>query len=279
MSEIFPDLGKLIDGELHSGSFLIIGPPHSGKRDICFDFVCNCINMEHAAVYVTTNYDAETIISHLPCGQKLDAARQSLRVIDYYSAQAGLPIRDSKISVVGPENLTDLSIDIDRVRKDLAKHAHFIFDSITTLATRFGEDAITRFIQIIVGRVREARGLGIYLLEEGAHSEFFYNRLKALFDGIIELRIIDTPTGEVQRLLRVFHVMGHRYRDQWVPVVLTDRGVKLVTEDQLRCEFSAEPLLEMPYKVQVGGVVRYFKNKECAEGYERRMTFLKTFLR
>lgn len=94
-----------------------------------------------------------------------------------------------------------------------------VIDSISTLLTYNNEGSIQKFLQVIMARAKEWHSVGLYIAEYGVHSEAFYNSLRFMVDGVLEMKMYEVG-GELKRFFRVhtFKMAGHNTR--WVPFTI-----------------------------------------------------------
>ncbi len=151
--------------------------------------------------------------------------RGELRVIDVFSYRSNTP-SESKYYIDQPENLTDISINIERAREGISR-LRFVMDSITSLILNAGNELGQQFMQTITGRLKAAKAMGIFALDAGILGEAFHNFLRFIFDGVIEMRITEDE-GKPKRQIRVYSLTLGRHDASWHDFQITDNGIKIL---------------------------------------------------
>ena len=124
-------------------------------------------------------------------------------------------------------NLTELSIRIASAACDLTNPLLLVFDSVSPLTVYNPEIVVIKFLQIILARIKDWKGMGIYVVQEGVHSEEFYNTLAYLADGVFDMKISEKK-GKLLRHFRIRSLKSMAHETKWIPFVIqTDRSLKL----------------------------------------------------
>jgi KaiC/GvpD/RAD55 family RecA-like ATPase len=176
---------------------------------------------------------------HLP---KLKRARNSggFGIVDCYSWRTGGK-SSSKYSVSNPADLASVSNAIEKTRQGL-NNTRLVLDSLTGLMTICSHNLtfFSKFLQIVVAKTRETNSNALFLASPEAHDQMFISYLREIFDGNLEMKMEarkDESGEEIKRLLRLFSLKGARHRTQWAPFEISNDGILVKSEKELRCVF------------------------------------------
>lgn len=222
-------LGSLVKDDLPGGSNIsLIGPPGIGKtvfsEYLANEFLRSGVN----CLYVTLDrapdevrYDFKKLGTNL-LGEEY---KKRLVFVDGFSWLVGKSEETYHVENLG--NLTELSIRIASASCDLSGRIFLVFDSISPLLVYNPETPVTKFLQILLARVKDWRGMGIYVVQEGVHSDEFYNTLGYLVDGTFDMKM-EEEKGEITRYFRIRSLSFSSHETKWIPFVIqADRKLKL----------------------------------------------------
>jgi KaiC/GvpD/RAD55 family RecA-like ATPase len=233
-SEIFPGSSRLIHDEIDCGLILLAGPPGVGKTIFCKESVFRSLVDGNSVVYLATEESPDWILDSMgKFGWNVFNYIQNnkLRIIDAFSYRGNIR-SESKYQIDNPENLTDVSVTIERARKGIS-NLRFVMDSITSLILPaiFGSEQKfipgLNFIQGVTARLRGARATGICVLDAGILDEKFLNFLRFVFDGVIEMRMTEAE-GWMKREMRVYSLRLGRHDNSWHEFQVTNDGIKIL---------------------------------------------------
>ena len=184
-------------GGLKEGSnIMLIGPPMSGKEIILNHLMNNSYttNNETAVIIITTHEPATQIIERLK--EIIPAPSFSnIGIVDCISKTVGDADVDlGNIEIVSsPADLTAIGVKISQFFEDLffkknIRKLQLHFNSLSTILLYSKVQTVFRFLHVLTGRIKAAKGLGIYVVDSRMHDEKTYNTLKQLCDGIIEIK-------------------------------------------------------------------------------------------
>ena len=268
--ETFPGSTILVKGEIPSSSILLIGPTGVGKTIFCKHFLFSGLKNNEKCIYVTTSETPEEIeVSMKSFGLDIEPYKETemVRIIDACSWKLGRG-SVSKYAVDGQQNyLTSLSIIIKKVRSNL-KNVRLIFDSVSELTALANQDAVLKFLQVLTARIRLNGGKAIFTVASGAHDEHSINLLRLIFDGILEMKLDDSGK-EIKRLLRIFSLKGIRHKTSWTPFNITDKGIELIHETDLRCALCSRLIDWEPIIKIIEGKKYHFDSLECLNTYKK----------
>jgi KaiC/GvpD/RAD55 family RecA-like ATPase len=268
--EVFPGSNMLVKGDIPPSSILLIGPTGVGKTIFCKHFLFNGLKNGEPFVFVTTNETPEEIESSMKCfGLDIEPYKEKdlIKIIDGCSWRLGKE-SSSEYAVDTQQNfLTAISIKIKKIQQNF-KGTRFVFDSISELTALSDPNSVLNFLQVITKRIRIEGGRALFTVAHGAHDEHFMNRLRLTFDGILEMRL-DETSNEIKRLLRIFSLKGARHKTNWIPFKITDKGILINSESQLRCSLCSKPIDWEPIYETFEGKKIPFDTLDCVNTYKK----------
>ena len=155
-----------------------------------------------------------------------------------------------------------------------AKHGleriRLVLDSITGLTSICSHDVtvFSKFLQIIVARIRSLNGNAIFKAAPEAHDHHFLSYLRLMFDGTLEMK--DDESGkEIKRLLRIFSIKGAKHKTSWTPFEITNRGIVVKSGVELRCTMCSKLIDWEPYTEIIEGKKYNFDSATCVNTYKK----------
>lgn len=211
-----------------SSNISLFGPPGVGKTIFCEnlakDFVRNDVN----CIYVTLDKAPDDVRNDF---QKMGTDifekenKKRLIFVDGFSWLIGESHEDYHIENLG--NLTELSIQIASAACDLADSILLIFDSVSPLSVYNPEDVVIKFLQLLLARIKDWKGIGVYVVQKGVHSPEFCNTVGYLVDGILDMKT-EEANEEITRYLRIRSLKSMAHETKWMPFVIqADRNLKV----------------------------------------------------
>jgi KaiC/GvpD/RAD55 family RecA-like ATPase len=92
--------------------------------------------------------------------------------------------------------------------------------------------------------------------------------LRSIFDGTLEMKE-DESGKEIKRLLRIFSLKGAKHKTHWTPFEITNSGIIVKNEFELRCVMCSR-LIEREPHVEIFGDKKYnFDSLKCANTYKK----------
>jgi KaiC/GvpD/RAD55 family RecA-like ATPase len=269
--DIFPGSSRLVEGAMPSASLLLLGPSGIGKTIFCKQFLYNGLINGEPCIYVATDESPEEIMKSMKSfGFDVEPYinKGMFRVVDCYSWKLGSRSY-SEYAVNNPSDLALVLKAIENAKQGLS-NIRLVLDSITGL-TSICSHSLTefiRFLQILVAKIRVTGGNAIFTAALEAHDQQFLSFFRLTFDGTLEMKE-DESGIVIKRLLRVFSLKGAMHKTIWTPFEITNNGILLKSEIELRCVMCSR-LIEQEPIVEVIGEKKYnFDSLGCAGTYKK----------
>jgi KaiC/GvpD/RAD55 family RecA-like ATPase len=269
--DVFPGSSRLVEGEVPSESLLLLGPSGIGKTIFCKQFLYNGLIIGEPSIYVTTDESPEEIGKSMKSfGFDIKPYLDSgmFRIVDCHSWKLGGESA-SEYAVNNPADLAAVSIAIEKARQGLKK-IRFVLDSVTGLTSICNHNVtvFSKFLQIVVARIRLTNGNAIFTATPEAHDQQFMGFLRLTFDGTLEMKE-DESGKEIKRLLRIFSLKGAKHKTYWTPFEITERGIIVKSEIELRCVMCSKLIEWEPHVEVIGGKKYSFDSPGCANTYKK----------
>lgn len=170
---------------------ILIGPPLEGKTDFINELIKTSIK-QTPIIYLTTDKTPEEIKKNL-LKKQIFFTSKNLKFVDCYSLNTGDLKKDTEDikRVSGPLALNEISIALSNLEAELFKQKKtykIIFDSLSTLLMYSSSSIISRFIQVVISKMKNANGSIIFALEEGMHDQKDVITLQHLMSSIIYVK-------------------------------------------------------------------------------------------
>lgn len=179
-----------------NSAILIIGKPLSNKKKVIYNLILKNLKKGNPILYITTDHFPKEIESDLQKNKiqyKKYEKQGDLIFIDCYSAQTNSSISSTKIvkKVPGPLALNEISVALSEIESSFYrknKKPVIIFQSLSTMLIYSKPEAIQRFVQVIIAKVKKAGSSIFFTIEEGMHDKKTIIGLEHLMNGIIEIK-------------------------------------------------------------------------------------------
>lgn len=193
---------------------VVVSPPLIGKKEFLFRLITNSFKNKEPILFVTIENSPEEIKREM-LKERIFFKPDLLKFIDCYSYHSGnINARDTNDikRVSGPLAFNEISIAIyDAERKFLkqdSKSEHkVLFSSLSTLLMYSKAEAVSRFLQVLIAKIKNLNGSIIFTLEEGMHNEKTIVIIEHLMDVIINLK---KEKGKI-----LFMARGIKGFDKW----------------------------------------------------------------
>ena len=186
-------MASLLQKIPQNSAIVIISPPLEGKEELVYDYIRDKLKEKEPILIISTDKSAETVKAEL-LKRKIffgDAETRGLLVfVDCYSMQVGEAVKNTPgiKRVPGPLALNEISVALSDIEKEFIrknpKHI-VIFDSLSTLLMYSNTQAIGRFAQVMIAKIKKAGGSAFFTLEEGMHAPDVLVAMEHLMDDII----------------------------------------------------------------------------------------------
>ncbi len=183
------DLDIMLEGGYKNPSnIMIIGPTGIEKNAFAYHFAASS-NPKKENVLLICADAAPSGVMKKAMGSGIDLNGKNIYFIDCYSSTISSreePESTEDTTVIeGPGALNDLSLSINEIiRKSSDKKIRVIFDSLSTFVLYNPESSITKFLNVVGGRLKEANATTIFLVEEGVHDKQLLSLLEHGMDSI-----------------------------------------------------------------------------------------------
>ena len=169
-------------GYKYPGAFMLIGPAGNEKPCFAAHFVNAGLAAGNVVIYITTD-KAPAELEKAASGWGLDfKGPGAIFYIDCYTqgAEAG---NSNIYKVGGPGALNEISLYISEIlRANEGKLVRVVFNSFSTFALYNEKGSLFKFLDSVEGRVKNANGNMMVLVEEGMHEEKFLVALRHSID-------------------------------------------------------------------------------------------------
>lgn len=196
---------------------VIISPPLAGKKEFLFRLISDNLKDKEPSLFITTDASPEEIKKEM-LKEKIFFKPDLLNFIDCYSYHSGnVKVKDATDikRISGPLAFNEISIAIfDTERSFLKKDSNLshkiIFSSLSTLLMYSKAEAVSRFLQVLIAKIKNLNGSVIFTLEEGMHDEKTMIAIEHLMDVIINIK------KEKEKIL--FIARGIDEFNDWTPL-------------------------------------------------------------
>ena len=117
-----------------------------------------------------------------------------LAIVDAHGTQARSSPPESGVveHASSPSDLTGISIGVTECLNALERQSvtdlRLSFRSVSTLLSYLDAESVFRFLHVFTAHVERAGVLGVFTLNESAHHDRTIGMIKAVFDGILQVR-------------------------------------------------------------------------------------------
>ncbi len=174
---------------------LLYGPSFQGKESLARQALLANMHLGIPGVMVLTNAASQDVRVELERADPNFPQYEKEGLcwfVDAYSRQVGLKDNARNVEHVdSPVDTNSLSLALNRIHSQIIKKGQqhlMVVDSASTLVLYSNAQATFRFLQVLIGRARQAGAVSMVLLDHGMHSEAEVQMFKHLVDGCIELR-------------------------------------------------------------------------------------------
>lgn len=196
LSTGIPDLDQIMEGGyLNPGNIMVLGPTGNEKAAFAYHYAACANPKKELTIIINADSNPQAI------EEKASAMGLNIKhayFIDCYSQTLGT-IKDQEPNerctiISGPGALNDVSLAIkDMMVKAAGKKIRMIFFSLSTFVLYNPQDSIVKFLKVVEGRLKNADGTTLYLVEEGVHDR---QLLSLLEHGMDEKIVLTEKAGK-----------------------------------------------------------------------------------
>ena len=146
-------------------------------------------------------------------------AQDNVVLFDAYSAQMG--IKSSEKYQTRTSNLNELSITISESAPQWPAGTLVIVESYSNMALN-QENIFAKFWRRVAGRWRNQDTIMIVGLAKDLHSPEFYQEMKLVSDGVLEMRLMEHG-GEIINTIRARSMRGQNSDTRWRQVLFDSK--------------------------------------------------------
>ncbi|BAA29256.1 RAD55 family ATPase [Pyrococcus horikoshii] len=230
-------IDELINGGIPRGSVvLVIGDPKAGKSTFLTQFVYNQIKLGVPVIGVLVDISKYEFISNaLEFGWEftpylddkiilLDAYTQRLRKAPKFSFEETI-VGDLSNTVNLLDAIKDTTLKIlSSVKTDGV--VGFI-SSMTPIFFETSKKEIYKFLEDLREFAHRNRQVWVLEMNSGIEEPYVETMVKAIVDGIIELRLVEEGKT-LKRYLRIYGMRRTAHRLDWIEYSITSQGIKLI---------------------------------------------------
>jgi KaiC/GvpD/RAD55 family RecA-like ATPase len=218
----FSILKFFIEAEVPLGSnMLLTGPPGVGKTVLGENLMREHLMNGGKNLYITLDHPPNDIRKRFKnCNIDYTEDDGRMLFVDGYSWLTG--DTSETYRVLNLSNLSDLSVKMITASTKLGEAVFFLFDSISTLLLYKTEKEVERFLGVNMARMKHNRNIGLWVVENGIHTQGFYNTIRHLVDCVIDMRLDEHE--ELQRLVRMHSFKGIKHNTRWLSFTINNDG-------------------------------------------------------
>jgi len=220
-------LDDLLYGGFPIGSNVIVyGPAYSGKEVLIYSFISEGLKKGVPSIILLLDKTLEEVLQDMKFVlPNIDEYRTKglLYIIDAYSRSIGdKTVVDGVQYINSQTDVNQIMNSIDEIVQDIKgseKYYRLAVLSLSTLLTFMDNQQLLKFLQPFTTKRKRDKGVTVYMMEKGIHSENEVQMISYLMDGIIEFKTEGSKT-----LLMVKGIAEVQSRS-WIEVTPSKTGL------------------------------------------------------
>jgi len=222
----------MLGGMPFASNVLYVGPPFIGKEVAMMLFLAEGLKKGVPVVIVTTSRPPVEIERDMAPMMPTFLEYEQLGLVRWIDAsgaadQQGTPASSPEhiAKVTGPDDYDGVLRSMDSFIKDFQKQEHPYFRvaymSLSMSVTQAEDKQSFQFVQGLAGRIRQARGVAVYAIERGMHTEQQLESIQHQMTGAVMFK-----TDKQKTMLSVQGVTDAQTRD-WVEYRHTNKAIMM----------------------------------------------------
>lgn len=188
------EIDDLIGGINGGTNLMVLGHPMSGKDSIVNNILYAGLIDSNASIFVSTCEVGENILEWF---QKRDhnIDTSCFGIIDCVTRTLGIDAEDTDNikRASSPVDLTGIGVRMSQYFEELWMKKdnppiRVCINSVSTILMYSNLQTVFRFLHVFTGRIKAAKGLGLFVVDDKMHDPQTIATLKQLFDGLIEIK-------------------------------------------------------------------------------------------
>ena len=222
----------LLGGMPFASNVLYVGPPFIGKEVAMMLFLAEGLKKGVPAVIVTTSKPPVEIERDMAPIMPTFLEYEQLGLVRWIDASGAAAAQGSPASspehiakASGADDYDGIMRGLDAVVKDFQRQEHPYFRlaymSMSMSVTQAEDKRSFQFVQGVAGRIKQARGVAVYAIERGMHTEQQLESIQHQMTGAVMFK-----TDKQKTLLSVQGITDAQTRD-WVEYRHTNKAIMI----------------------------------------------------
>jgi KaiC/GvpD/RAD55 family RecA-like ATPase len=216
-SEFKIQLPGLPGDYLPPGTTLILAaPPGGGKTTFSLQFLWEGLKQNEKGVLVCFDGPTSDYLGYFE-GYGLDVEPYidggSLHLIDFFEKR--------------PESIGEVTTTIQSIMEHLQPdQTRLVVDSLSAMGLYFKQDSLPPWVLHMRANMKNRNVLSCLIFDSEVHTRSLISASQTVSDGMLQMKIEESPAGELKRFFRVYNLKGVPHSTKWVPYQITSTGIK-----------------------------------------------------
>lgn len=222
----------MLGGMPFASNVLYVGPPFIGKEVAMMLFLAEGLKKGVPVVVVTTSRPPVEIERDMAPIMPTFLEYEQLGLVRWIDASGAAASQGEPASspehiakVTGPDDYEGVLRSLDSLIKDFQRQEHPYFRlaymSLSMSVTQAEDKQSFQFVQGVAGKIRQARGVAVYAIERGMHTEQQLESIQHQMTGAVMFK-----TDKQKTMLSVQGVTDAQTRD-WIEYRHTNKGIMM----------------------------------------------------